>query len=469
MTCARFQVRRIHFFAFSILLALSAPAVLGQARHPLDSLTADEIKVAAKVLSASPQFPEDALFSTIVLKEPLKSEVLNYKPGAQFRRQAFSVILDRKHNRTFEAVVDLKQERLGAWHEAKGIQPLVMDAEYKVLPDIVKADARWQAAMRKRGITDFDQVQIDGWAVGQVRAAYQGMRLLRALSYLKGDSINFYGRPIEGVVALVNMNTDQVVEVVDTGVVPLAAASQELDEKSTGRREAPKPLTLTQPDGASFQINGQEIRWQKWRFRYTMHPREGLVLHTVGYEDEGRVRPILYRASLSEMVVPYGDADENWRWRSAFDVGEYGVGRLASSIEPKTDAPENATLIDATFAGDDGQPYVLPRAVAIYERDGGLLWKHFESYSGQNESRRARELVLSFIATIGNYDYALNWIFHQDGVLEVDAALSGIMLPKGRARNKGQRPQWAFPVRPSGRGQCGGAASPALLQFQAGL
>jgi len=419
-----------------ILLALAAQSVTGQVRHPLDSLTAEEIKVAAKTLSALPQFPAGSLFSTIVLKEPLKSEVLSYKPGAQFSRQAFSVILDRQHNRTFEAVVDLKTERVVAWHEAKGIQPLVTDSEYKALPDIVKADARWQAAMRKRGITDFSQVQIDGWAVGQVRAGYQGKRLLRALSYLKGDSINFYGRPIEGVVALVNMNTDQVLEVVDTGVVPLAQASQELDEKSTGRREAPKPLTLTQPDGASYRINGQEISWQKWRLRYTMHPREGLVLQTVGYEDEGRLRSILYRGSLSEMVVPYGDTDENWRWRSAFDVGEYGVGRLASSIEPKTDAPENATLIDATFAGDDGQPYVLPRAVAIYERDGGLLWKHFESYSGQNESRRARELVLSFIATIGNYDYALSWIFHQDGVLEVDAALSGIMLPKGVRETK---------------------------------
>jgi primary-amine oxidase len=414
-----------------IILALAAQPAAGQVRHPLDSLTTEEIKTAAKALSAWPQFPAGSLFSTIVLKEPLKSEVLNYKTGAQFKRQAFSVILDRKHNRTFEAVVDLKTERVVAWNEAKGIQPLVMDAEYKVLPDIVKADARWQAAMCKRGITDFDQVQIDGWAVGQVRSNYRDMRLLRALSYLKADSINFYGRPIEGVVALVNMNTDQVLEVVDTGVVPLAPASQELDEKSTGKREAPKALTITQPDGASFQINGQEISWQKWHLRYTMHPREGLVLQTVGYEDEGRLRPILYRASLSEMVVPYGDTDENWRWRSAFDVGEYGVGRLASSIEPKTDAPENATLIDATFAGDDGQPYVLPRAVAIYERDGGLLWKHFESYSGQNESRRARELVLSFIATIGNYDYAISWIFHQDGVLEVDAALSGIMLPKG--------------------------------------
>jgi len=59
------------------------------------------------------------------------------------------------------------------------------------------------------------------------------------------------------------------------------------------------------------------------------------------------------------------------------------------------------------------------------------LWKHYEGYSKTNESRRARQLVIFFIATIGNYDYAVNWIFHQDGVLEMDGALSGIMLPKG--------------------------------------
>lgn len=419
-----------------IPVTLAAQTSTAQMLHPLDPLTADEIKAAAGVITALPQFPAGSLFSTIVLKEPLKREVLNYKPGSPVSRQAFAVILDRQGNRTFEAVVDLKAGRLVSWEQIKGVQPLVMESEFEALPDIVKADARWQEAMRKRGINDFDKVQIDGWAVGQVARAHAGARLLRALSYFKGDAVNFYGQPIEGVVALVNMNTSKVIEVVDTGVVPLAPPSQQLDEKSTGTRTPPKALMITQPDGASFEINGQEVRWQKWRFRFTMHPREGLVLHTVGYEDEGRIRSILHRASLSEMVVPYGDSDTNWRWRSAFDVGEYSVGRLASSIEPKTDAPENALLLDATFAGDDGQPYVLPSAVGIYERDGGMLWKHYESYSEKNESRRARQLVIFFIATIGNYDYALNWIFHQDGVLEADAALSGIMLPKGVRETK---------------------------------
>lgn len=440
----RFRSFLLFCAQFLTLSALAAHAVSAQAVHPLDSLTADEIKAASGVLGADARFPKGAIFSTIVLKEPSKGDTLAFKSGAQFSRQAFAAILDLRGNRTFEAVVDLKSGRVLAWSEVKGVQPLVTSTEFDALSPIVKADARWQAAMHKRGINDndFEKVQIDGWAVGQVPARYRGMRLIRALSYFKGEpgveggSNNFYGQPIEGVVALVNMNTEQVLEVTETGVVPLPPPSQQLDEKSTGTRQAPKPLSITQPGGASFEISGQEIRWQKWRFRYTMHPREGLVLHTVGYEDGGRVRPILYRASLSEMVVPYGDTDQDWRWRSAFDVGEYSVGRLASSIEPKTDAPENATLLDATFAGDDGQPYVKERAVGIYERDGGMLWKHFEGYSGKNESRRARQLVIFFIATIGNYDYAVNWIFHQDGTLEADAALSGIMLPKGVRETK---------------------------------
>jgi primary-amine oxidase len=430
------KYRGIAFVCFSILVLTvlssgSNTAFAAQAKHPLDPLDASEIAGAVKLLQTVPNFPRIALYSTVQLNEPPKNEVLNFKSGATFRREAFAIILDREANKTYEAVVDLRAGKVVSWKEIAGVQPLVFFGEYETLQQIVKADARWQAAIRRRGITDFDKVAVDGWAVGPVDARFSG-RLLRGLSYFKGDGANYYGRPIEGVVAIVNMNTQKVVDLSDTGVVPLTPRGQDFDEKSIGKlREKPKPLLITQPEGVSYQVDGQEVRWQKWRFRYTMHPREGLVLHTISYDDEGQVRPILYRASLSEMVVPYGDPDANWRWRAAFDVGEYSVGRLASPLEPKLDAPEKADLINATFADDFGKPYTLERAVGIYERDGGILWKHFDTVSGKNETRRARELVLVFVATIGNYDYAVNYIFKQDGTLEVDLALTGIMLAKG--------------------------------------
>lgn len=429
---------RFFFVCLSLLLvvsalpvAVAAAASAAGATHPLDPLDEGEIAGAVKILQATPNFPKAALFSTVQLNEPPKDEVLSFKAGATFRREAFAVVLDRENNKTYETVVDLRTNKIVSWKEIAGVQPLVFFGEYETLQQIVKADARWQAAMRRRGFTDFDKLAVDGWAVGQVDPRFTG-RLLRGLSYFKGDSANYYGRPVEGVIAIVNMNTRRVVDLTDTGVVPVTPHGQDFDEKSIGKlREKPKPLTITQGEGAGYRISGHEVRWQKWRFRYTMHPREGLVLHAVGYEDEGATRPILYRASLSEMVVPYGDPDANWRWRAAFDVGEYSVGRLASPLEPKLDAPENAQLIDATFADDAGKPYTLERAVGIYERDGGILWKHFDTVSGKNETRRARELVMFFVATIGNYDYAVNYVFKQDGSLEVDLALTGIMLAKG--------------------------------------
>lgn len=415
---------------FLLLFGLIA---FGQATHPLDPLSATELEAAAKVLRESKNFPATGMFSTIQLNEPPKDEVLRFTNGATFRREAFSIILDRAKNQTLEAIVDLRANKLISWKEVTGVQPAVFPGEYAEVDRLVREDPRWQAAMRKRGITNFDQIAIDGWAVGAIDPKFNG-RLMRGLSYFKGDSANYYGRPIEGVVAIVNMNTKRVLEVTDTGVVPISEKSQDFDEASVGDlREKPKPLVITQPDGASYKLNGQEIAWQKWRFRYTMHPREGLVIQNVGYEDGGKIRPILYRASLAEMVVPYGDPDSNWGWRAAFDVGEYSVGRSASPLEPKQDAPENAKLIDAVFADDEGKPYTLPRAVGIYERDGGILWKHFDFVSGKNESRRARELVVFFVATIGNYDYTVSYIFKQDGSIEVDLALTGIMLAKGVA------------------------------------
>jgi primary-amine oxidase len=139
------------------------------------------------------------------------------------------------------------------------------------------------------------------------------------------------------------------------------------------------------------------------------------------------VRPVLYRASLSETVVPYGDPSTAWAWRNAFDEGEYGIGKLSASVA--RDAPANARFFDAVFADEVGKPYVRPQRVALYERDGGVLWRHSDA-AGQDEVRRARELVLLTVATIGNYDYLFHWIFRQDGELSAEVGATGIMLPK---------------------------------------
>jgi primary-amine oxidase len=218
--------------------------------------------------------------------------------------------------------------------------------------------------------------------------------------------------------------------VIDLGMHPIPPEIGDLDEKSIGRqRVGPTPLQQVQPNGPSFTVRGQEVRWQKWRFRFAIHPREGVVLHTVGYEDGGRVRPVIYRASLSEMLVPYADPASNWYVRNAFDEGEYGIGRLTDRSEVGTDALRHARFFTATFADDRGVPFTTC-AIALYERDGGVLWKHFEYYNKKTDSRRARELVL-----VDRYGRQLRlWlqlIFRQDGSPRAAGRATGIMLAKG--------------------------------------
>jgi len=130
------------------------------------------------------------------------------------------------------------------------------------------------------------------------------------------------------------------------------------------------------------------------------------------------------------MVVPYADADGNWVWRNAFDVGEYGEGRMVSPQAPGLDAPPGAMLLDVELADEFGKPMKVPRAIAIYERDGGVLWRHQDVWGNRTDSRRASELVVQFIATVSNYDYVIGWVFRQDGSIEFEAALTGIMLAK---------------------------------------
>jgi primary-amine oxidase len=402
------------------------------ASHPLDPLTAAEIRTARRVLKESGKLGEDSFVPVLVLNEPSKRDVKAFRSGPVGRREAFVVALDRPGNAMYEAVIDIAQGQLVSWTQVVGAQPHILEEEFDSVPEIVRADPEWRKAMVARGITDFNKVYIDTWAAGviPVPGAKPGARLTRAISFWKNDSKNPYGRPIEGVVAVVDVNDGKVIQVVDSGVRHISDRSQDFDAGSVGRlRPATGHLQITQPRGVGFVIRGQEVRWQKWVFRFALHPREGLVLYQVGYEDEDRLRSILYRASVSEMVVPYADPDANWVWRNAFDEGEYGLGRFATSLEPTLDAPMNAVFCDAVMADEQGEPRTLERAVALYERDADVLWTHNDA--GTSEGRRAEELVLYCAVTIGNYDYGLAWIFRQDGTIEAEVMASGILLAKG--------------------------------------
>jgi primary-amine oxidase len=404
----------------------------GRAPHPLDDLSAEEIALATRAVRQSGRFTEAARFPIVQAKEPAKAALLAGTPGP---RQAWLAVYESRKGELWQVTVDLPGGGIAEAVPVPGAQPPILLDEYDELERLVKADDRWQAAMARRGITNPDDVAVDGWAPGVLSPAERqaGGRLMRALSYFKGGGIqNYYARPIEGVVVTVDLNAGRVTEVADVEMPPVAAGAQELSEKDNApTRAGLKPLVSQMPEGVSFRVSGQEIAWQGWRFRYSVQAMKGLVLYDVRYEDRGRVRPILYKLSLAEMLVPYSDPRRTWSFRNAFDVGEYGIGRTAHRLDPLIDVPAHAVFFDGHFATDAGEPLTIERAAAVYERDGGLLWKHHDEANDVMHARRARQLVVTFMTTVGNYDYGLNYVFHQDGVLEVEVELTGILLAQG--------------------------------------
>jgi primary-amine oxidase len=424
-------------------------------RHPLEPITAEEIRTAVKTVRSDPRVNDGARFATVTLDEPSKSTLSAYRPGDPIERRVHLVIVPGPESTVIEVVVSMpgagteRDAEIVSWVERSDVRPALLFEESVRAINALKRDPDWQEAMRRRDITDFDKVQIDPWPTGNFgRPEEENRRIARCLSYYRENPAdNGYARPIEGVIATVDAARGEVLDMLDYGVVPLPNETGSYYPEDNGPlRSDLLPLDIVQPDGPSFTIDTNLIRWQRWSLRVSMDPHDGLVLHTIGYEDGGQVRPILHRASISEMVVPYGDPGPMHGWKNAFDVGEWGLGRMANSLTLGCDCLGVIAYLDATLASEQGDPYVVPNAVCIHEEDYGILWKHQDLLAGRTEVRRSRRLVISSIATVGNYEYGFYWYFYLDGSMQLEIKLTGIMSTQALA--PGEKSPYATPIAP---------------------
>ena len=177
-----------------------------------------------------------------------------------------------------------------------------------------------------------------------------------------------------------------------------------------------------------------------------MHPIEGLVLHEICYLDGKRARPVIYRASLAEMVVPYGSTAVNHWWKNAFDAGEGGLGKVANSLELGCDCLGEIVYLDAVQVAERRH---RQHASARHLPARGGSRDRMEAHrcrNGTAEVRRSRRLVVSSIATVSNYDYGFFWYFYLDGTIAAEVKLTGII--QTQAVPAGRRVPYANPVTP---------------------
>ena len=397
--------------------------------HPLDPLSAAELSAVVDGLRSSKGLDHRHLLSMVQLHEPTKSELDEWAAGRDLVRAAFVTVWNREAALISEAVVSVDGEVM-SWTDVPGAQSPVLAPEANDALAAAKADPRVAEALARRGIASVDDVHMETWPFGaQIPAGLDdGRRLIwTPMWHRPHEGSNVYAHPIGDLRVIVDLDTSEVVAIEEDSLIPIPATPAPYRASDTGASVALKPLEITQPDGASFTVDGWLINWERWSFRIGWCQREGLLIHDVAFDDNDTVRKIARRMSIAELVIPYGDPSPGAYRKNAFDTGEFGLGNYTNSLTLGCDCLGEIVYLDVALAEADGSIREIPNAICLHEEDFGILWKHTDEL-GHVEVRRGRRFVASSIVTVNNYEYGYFWYFYQDGSIEFEAKLTGIVL-----------------------------------------
>ena len=420
------QVKTI---CLAILIWITAAATLeALAQHPMDELTAAEHWALYETLMARDNVTGDAEFLYAGLNEPSKAEVLAWRPGEPFGREA-RVHFVQDHI-GYEAVVDLVGGVVLEIREVTARQYMISPSDSEAV-DEAKEHPEMLAAFEARGITDIEKVRCSVGSDAYFDTPEERDRRLGRLRCTNQiGRVSGLGVPIANLVAVVDRQTGEILRVIDDGPIEGTPPSigEHHDEAVGPPRKALPPMTISQPEGPGYELSGHQVRWEGWGFHFRVDQRRGIVLSRVGHHEGDELRSVLYQASLSELFVPYHDPEEPWSHQAYFDLGTYPriFGGVASSMEPGRDCPAHAEFFDTWVIQADGSPRERQRVACLFERlPDEPAWRHSRD-GGVVESRARRDLVLRMIMGAGNYDYLFDWIFRQDGTIRVNLAATGI-------------------------------------------
>lgn len=419
--------------------------------HPLDPLSEDEFRSTAAVLRRDQGVSDAWRFASIELAEPPKAEVRAWSTGDPVPRKSLSVLWEKATNDVYEAVVDLVADEVVSWTHVPGVCPNFTVDEYHDCDHALHEHDGVRQALAARGITDLSLVLFDVWTYGKqvMPEQWRDRRLGWCDIWVRATPEgNPYAHPVSGLKIIIDMNTLEVLEIEDHHDYGLPEVSGEYDPKITGiePRTDLKPLEITQPEGVSFSLDGNELSWQNWTMRLGFNFREGPVIYQVTFDDpiSGQRRDVAYRMSFAEMVVPYRDPGYDHFRRTAYDIGEWGLGYMTTSLELGCDCLGEIVYADAVIPDSKGEPEVIKQAICLHEEDNAVLWKHVDSETGA-QVRRMRRMVVSAHATVANYEYLIYWRFYQDGNIECEVRATGLMVTTP-LENEGDTPPYGTKV-----------------------
>lgn len=424
------------------LQMLSMHATAGASTsHPLDPLNKDELRKAVGLIKNSFQGREIS-FNTVSLKEPEKRELRAYldSPNVYTRpkREAYFVILEQGLKGITEGVVSLSEDKLLYSTVSSSVQPILTVEDLGAVEDIMRKDPNVIEQCRISGVAESEmhKVYCDPWTIGYDERWGSSKRLQQALMYYRDDEDDSqYSHPFD-FCPIFDANEKKILYIDVPQIrrpikkhIPHSNFNPKDIEASSGFRDPVKPISISQPEGVNFKMNGNVMDWQNFKFHIGFNYREGIVLNDIKFNDHGNERSMFHRLSLVEMVVPYGNPDHPHQRKHAFDLGEYGAGYMTNPLTLGCDCKGVIHYLDGNFVNGKGEPITIKNSVCIHEEDDGVLFKHsdFRDEFKTSIVTRGTKLVISQIFTAANYEYMVYWIFHQDGTIQLEIKLTGIL------------------------------------------
>ncbi|KAI9768486.1 MAG: hypothetical protein M1840_004896 [Geoglossum simile] len=403
--------------------------------HPFDPLSEAEIDTVVGVVRKE---HGQLFYNAVTLSEPRKAEMLLWLADPQHASRpsrVADVVAIGKGSKVYDGLVDLKEGRIIKWVQLEGVQPLITMEDLQLVEHICRIDPKVVEQCGILGIPreDMYKVYCDPWTIGYDERFGNKIRLQQALMYYRPNvDDSQYTYPLD-FCPIFNTDTQEIIHI-DIPPVrrPLNVAAPSnyhtaSIEEGVGYRTDVKPIYITQPEGVSFKVDGRILEWQNWKVHIGFNYREGIVLNNITYNDRGSERPVFYRLSLAEMVVPYGNPEHPHQRKHAFDLGEYGGGYMTNSLTLGCDCKGVVHYLDAAFVNKAGASTVIRNAICVHEEDAGILFKHMDFRDGSTIVTRGQKLVISHVFTAANYEYCVYWIFHQDGTIQLEVKLTGVL------------------------------------------
>ena len=305
--------------------------------------------------------------------------------------------------------------------------------EWHECDEMLRAHPALVEALARRGITDMSLVLTDMWAYGAalVPERYRGLRLGWCDVWSRAsEQSNPYAHHVTGLHPVVDLNAMTLLELEDSyqdGADRPNVMGEYLPRLIPMPLREVTPLEISQPAGVGFTPRRPPAELAGLAAPAGVQPPRGPGAASGWVPRRGRLRSVAHRLSFAEMVVPYRDASPDHYRRTAFDIGEWGLGFMTTSLALGCDCLGEIAYLDAVVHDSRGEPRTIPNAICIHEEDSGILWKHVDERAGV-EVGRARRLVVSFHVTVANYEYLVYWRFYQDGNIECEVRATGILV-----------------------------------------